>query len=392
MCLSMLLTTFYSDVNSYTRMKFTALYDVHRGMDAKMIEFSGWMMPLEYIGTRDEHLAVRNSVGLFDISHMGEIEVYGKEAALLCQLVTTNDISKLNNFQAHYTLLCNPEGGIIDDIIVYKISDEHFFICVNAVNTVKDYEWIKSEESKFKAIVANKSPEYSQFALQGPNSQLLLSSVLKMDFSTLKRFFFQFVKWKDSNLIVARTGYTGEDGFEIFLPWNLSKELWDEIIEGGKSHGIQACGLGARDTLRIEMGYPLYGHEIGEDKNPFEAGLSSFVKFDKGGFIGKESLLGVIEKGIKKKLFGFEMQERGIPRQGYGIVKGDILLGAVTSGTLSPSLEKPIGMGYLKTDIYFDDEIEIEIRGTRRKAKIVSVPFYKKLAKEKRNGRDSRGA
>src|SRR3970282_2304141 len=170
---------------------------------------------------------------------------------------------------------------------------------------------------------------------QGPNSQVLLSSVLKMDFSTLKRFFFQFVKWKDSNLIVARTGYTGEDGFEIFLPWNLAKELWDEIIEGGKSHGIQACGLGARDTLWIEMGYTLYGHEIW---------------------------------------------------------KGEIILGAVTSGTLSPSLEKPIGMGYLKTDIYFDDEIEIEIRGTRRKAKIVSVPFYKKLAKEKRNGRDSRSA
>src|SRR3989304_2062092 len=285
-------------------MKFTALYDVHRGMGAKMIEFSGCMMPLEYIGTRDEHLAVRNSVGLFDISHMGEIEVYGKEAAFVCQWVTTNDISKLSNFQAHYTLLCNPEGGIIDDIIVYKISDEHFFICVNAVNTLKDYEWIKSEESKFKAIVVNKSPEYSQIALQGPNSQVLLSSVLK-------------------------------------------------------------------------MGFPLYGHEIEEDRNPFEAGLSSFVKFDKGGFIGKESLLGVIEKGIKKKLYGFEMLERGIPRRGYGIVKGDILLGAVTSGTLSPSLEKPIGMGYLKTDIYFDDEIEIEIRGTRRKAKIVSVPFYK---------------
>ena len=362
-------------------MNHTALYDVHRGMGAKMIEFSGWMMPLEYIGTRDEHLAVRNSVGLFDISHMGEIEVYGKEASLLCQLVTTNDISKLNNLQAQYTLLCNPEGGIIDDIIVYKISDEHFFICVNAVNTLKDYEWINSEESKFKAIVVNKSPEYSQIALQGPNSQIVLSSVLKMDFSRLKRFFFQFVKWKDSNLIVARTGYTGEDGFEIFLPWDLAKEIWGEIIENAQSYGIQPCGLGARDTLRIEMGYPLYGHEIEEDKNPFEAGLGSFVKFDKGGFIGKESLLGVIEKGIKKKLYGFEMLERGIPRRGYGIVKGDILLGAVTSGTLSPSLEKPIGMGYLKTDIYFDDEIEIEIRGTNRKAKIVSLPFYKRQGK-----------
>jgi aminomethyltransferase len=365
-------------------MNYTALYDVHLKMGAKMIEFAGWIMPVEYIGIREEHLAVRNSVGLFDISHMGEIEVCGKEAALLCQYITTNDVNNLKNFQAHYSLLCNPEGGIIDDIIIYKFSDDHFFICVNAVNTVKDYEWFKGIEKKFNARVLNKSPEYSQLALQGPSSEKVLNNVLQMDFSTLKRFFFKLVKWKGADLMVARTGYTGEDGFEIFLSWNLAKELWYEIIEKGKSFDIQACGLGARDTLRIEMGYSLYGHEIDEDKNPFEVGLGSFVKIDKRDFIGKASLMGIMERGVKKKLLGFEMVERGIPRQGYKILTDDVLIGTVTSGTLSPSLEKPIGMGYLKTDIEFGDEIEVEIRGTRRTAKIASVPFYKKPAKERK--------
>jgi aminomethyltransferase len=358
-------------------------------MGAKMIGFAGWTMPVEYTGIRDEHLAVRKSVGLFDISHMGEIEVYGKEAALLCQWITTNDINKLKNLQAHYTLLCNSDSGIIDDIIIYKFSEEHFFICANAVNTAKDYEWIKKVEGKFNAKVLNKSAEYSQLAIQGPNSQMVLNDVLQMDFTTLNRFFFQLVKWKGADFIVSRTGYTGEDGFEVFLSWNMAKGLWDEIIEKGKSFEIQACGLGARDTLRIEMGYPLCGHEIDEDTNPFEVGLSSFVKIDKGDFIGKESLKCVIERGVKKKLLGFEMIESGIPRQGYRILKDNILLGIVTSGTLSPSLEKSIGMGYLRTDIEYGDEIEIEIRRTRKKAKIVSVPFYNKLAKERRNGRDS---
>jgi glycine cleavage system T protein (aminomethyltransferase) len=360
-------------------MNRTALYEVHKQLGAKMIEFAGWEMPVEYLGIRDEHLAVRESVGLFDISHMGEIEVHGKEASALCQWVTTNDVTKLKNFQAEYSLLCNPEGGVIDDIIVYKFSDEHFFICVNAVNTLKDYEWIKSAESKFRAEVLNKSLEFSQLALQGPNSQRILNDVLKKDFGALKRFFCQLMNWNGADLIVARTGYTGEDGFEIFLPWDLAKGLWDEIMEKGKSYGIRPCGIGGRDTLRIEMGYPLYGHEIDEDTNPLEAGLNKFVKLDKENFIGKEHIANVVETGLKRKLVGFEMIERGIPRQGYGILKDNTVLGVVTSGTLSPSLQKSIGMGYLKTDIEFGDEVEIEIRGTRRKAKIVSVPFYKKL-------------
>lgn len=371
-------------------MNRTALYEVHRQLGAKMVEFAGWEMPVEYTGIRDEHLGVRNSAGLFDVSHMGEVEVRGKEAASLCQWVTTNDVAALKTLQAEYTLLCNPQGGVIDDIIVYKFSDDHFFICVNCVNTVKDYEWIKNAgSSRFKAEVLNRSHEFSQIALQGPNSRRILNDVFRISIEALKRFYCQQVKWNGAALVVARTGYTGEDGFEIFLPWDRAKELWDEIMEKGKPFGILPCGLGARDTLRIEMAYPLYGHEIDEYTNPVEAGLIKFVKIDKGDFIGKEPLVNSIEKGLVRKLAGFEMVERGIPRQGYGILRGNDVLGAVTSGTLSPSLEKSIAMGYLKTGVGSSDEVEIEIHRTRRKAKIVPVPFYKKSEKERKNGRDS---
>ncbi len=357
----------------------TALYETHKEIGAKLTEFAGWELPVEYTSIRDEHLAVRNRAGLFDISHMGEIEVVGEDACSLCQWVTTNNITRLKNFQAQYTLLCNHEGGVIDDIIVYKFGDEHFFICVNAVNTVKDYEWIRGAKGEFRAEVLNRSHEFSQLALQGPYAEKILNKVLDRNLDTLKRFYCQVVDWNGIQVIVARTGYTGEDGFELFLPWDRVKTLWDEILEKGKSDGIQPCGLGARDTLRVEMGYPLYGHEIDEDTNPFEAGLGRFVKIDKGDFIGKKLLVRSMEMGLQKKLIGFEMIERGIPRQGYGILRNDTVLGKVTSGTLSPSLQKPIGMGYIRTDIETEsEEFEIEIRGTCRKAKPVSVPFYKK--------------
>jgi len=268
---------------------------------------------------------------------------------------------------------------VIDDIIVYKFGDEHFFICVNAVNTLKDYEWIKDARGEFRAEVLNRSHEFSQLALQGPYAKKILNNVLDRDLDTLNRFYCQVVDWSGIRVIVARTGYTGEDGFELFLPWDQVKTLWDEILEKGKSDGIQPCGLGARDTLRVEMGYPLYGHEIDENTNPFEAGLDRFVRIDKGDFIGKKLLVRSMEMGLQKKLIGFEMIERGIPRQGYGILKNDTVLGKVTSGTLSPSLRKPIGMGYIRTDLETEiGEFEIEIRGTCRKAKFISVPFYKK--------------
>lgn len=359
-------------------MNRTALYGVHRQMGAKMVEFAGWEMPVEYSGIREEHIAVRNRAGLFDISHMGEIEIRGRNAFPFCQRITTNDVSKLEGFQAQYTLFCNHRGGVVDDVIVYRFSDECLLICVNAVNTEKDYEWVKGLRNGFDVEILNRSPEFSQLALQGPNSQGILNEVLGSGFGMLKRFCFQLTSWNGVEITVSRTGYTGEDGFEIFLPWDSAPRLWNEILEKGKPYGIQPCGLGARDTLRIEMGYPLYGHEIDEDTNPLEAGLGRFIKIDKGDFIGKEALLKTMEEGPKRRLVGFEMIERGIPRQGYPILKGDVILGTVTSGTLSPSLEKPIGMGYLRTDIESSNEVEIEIRKNRRKAKIVSIPFIKK--------------
>ena len=359
-------------------MNRTALYHVHKELRAKTVEFAGWEMPVEYAGLKEEHLAVRNRAGLFDISHMGEIEVRGKDADSFCQRVTTNDIGKLKNFQAQYGFFCNPNGGVVDDVITYKFSDDRFFICVNAVNTEKDYEWVKSLKNGFNVELSNRSLEFSQLALQGPNSETILNEVLRKNFSSLKRFYCETENWNGIDLIVARTGYTGEEGFEIFLPWDRAEVLWNEILHKGRSYGVQLCGLGARDTLRIEMGYPLYGHEIDENINPVEAGLSRYVKIDKGDFIGKEAIVNAVERGLKKKLVGLEMVERGIPRQGYDILKDGIPLGNVTSGTLSPSLEKPIAMGYLRTDMESGNEVEIDIRKNRRKAKIVSIPFIKK--------------
>lgn len=344
-----------------------------------MVEFAGWEMPVEYAGVKSEHLSVRNRAGLFDISHMGEIEVRGKDAFSLCQLVTTNDVAGIKDFQAQYTLLCNSDGGVIDDIIVYRFSEDRFFICVNAVNAAKDYEWIKNAKGGFHAEVLDRSPDFALIALQGPYAPNVLSDTVGGEFISLKRFHCRPFDWNGISLIIARTGYTGGDGFEIFFPWDRAERVWSEIMEKGKPYGIQPCGLGARDTLRIEMGYPLYGHEIDDGTNPLEAGLDRFVKIAKGDFIGRDSIIRSLKNGLEKRLIAFEMEEPGIPRQGYGIFKNGAALGAVTSGTLSPSLQKSIGMGYLKNDTQLQDgEIEIEIRGTRRKAKIVPVPFLKK--------------
>jgi aminomethyltransferase len=365
-------------------MQQTELYRSHERLGAKFVEFAGWEMPVEYSGSRKESIAVRTSAGLFDVSHMGEIEIIGRDSAKFCQWITTNDISKLRNFQAQYTILCNHVGGVIDDVIIYKYSDEHFLMCVNAVNTAKDLEWIGSIEGEFEVEVLDKSLEYSQLALQGPESQNIICDTFGVDFCNLKRFYFLQISWNDIDLIVARTGYTGEDGFEIFIPWGYATGVWEAILTKGGQYNIVPTGLSGRDILRLEMAYPLYGHEINEDINPIESGLSRYVRIDKGDFIGRRALLRVLETGPKKKLIGFEMIDRGIPRQGYPVLRGEVQLGTVTSGTLSPSLEKSIGMALLNTNAVVGESLDIEIRGTRRKSRIVSTPFYtnKPLKKE----------
>lgn len=357
-------------------MQKTELYRAHERLGAKFIEFAGWDMPVEYSGSRKESIAVRSSAGLFDVSHMGEIEITGRDSASFCQWITTNDIGKLRNFQAQYTILCNHQGGVIDDVIIYKRSDEYFLICVNAANTVKDFEWIESVEGEFRVEVLNRSLEYSQLALQGPESENIICDVLGFDLCDLKRFYFRKFVWNDIDLLVARTGYTGEDGFEIFIPWGYGTQVWEVILDTGSEYNILPSGLSARDILRIEMAYPLYGHEISEDINPIESGLSRYVRIGKGDFIGKTALVRVLDTGPKKKLIGFEMIDRGIPREGYPVLRGEVQLGTVTSGTLSPSLGKSIGMALLNTDAMVGEILDIEIRGTRRKSRIVSTPFY----------------
>lgn len=359
-------------------MKKTALNSIHKELGAKMVEFAGWEMPVQYEGVRQEHLAVRSSCGLFDVSHMGEIEVRGNDAIEFSQWVTTNDVKKVQDNQAQYTLLCNTQGGVVDDVIIYKFSDEHFLFCVNASNSDKDFDWIKKEESKFDVEVTDKSPEYSQIAVQGPKSIAILSNAIGAHLDDIKKFRFKIINWNGYEMIVARTGYTGEEGFEVFLPWDGAPLLWNSLMEAGAGFDVKPCGLGARDTLRIEMGYSLYGHEIDEDINPLEAGLSRYIKLDVDDFIGKDCLVESLNKGLSNTLVGFQLLDRGIPRQGYGIFKKDTFLGNVTSGTLSPSLEKSIGLGYLSNNVEHDDIIQIQIRDTLRDAQIVSIPFYSK--------------
>jgi aminomethyltransferase len=365
-------------------MKRTSLYQIHKELGAKMVEFAGWEMPVQYEGVRQEHLAVRSSAGLFDVSHMGEIEVRGPDALSFCQFITSNDAGRINDYQAQYTLICNFSGGVVDDVILYKFSDDNLLFCVNASNSEKVFEWVLEQKGNFDVELLDRSPDFSQLAIQGPLSEAILPETLSFSLSALKRFHFITATWNGTDLIVARTGYTGENGYEVFLPWDKGPDLWNRLFEAGGGQGLKPAGLGARDTLRLEMGYSLYGHEIGEDTNPLEAGLARYVKLDAGDFIGRQALTESLARGLENKLVGFCMTDRGIPRQGYGIFKNTEFLGRVTSGTFSPSLEKPIGMGYLKGvengsgagDV--GDIIEIEIRNTFRGAQVVALPFYKK--------------
>ena len=358
-------------------MTRTALYDLHKEKNAKIIDFAGWQMPVVYTGIREEHLAVRKGVGIFDVSHMGEIRVKGEEAHELCQFITTNDLNRVKQGQAQYTILCYENGGVVDDVIIYRFGDEEYLFCVNAANSKKDFEWILSHSKKFNVRVTDESPDFSQIAVQGPKSQELLKRVLGPEIELIKKFYFDSIKWNGTAVITARTGYTGEEGYELFLPWDRGPQLWNKLFEEGTQYGLMPCGLGARDTLRLEMGYSLYGFEIDEDINPLEAGLERYVKLEGDDFIGKKALNNYLENGVKRKLISFEMVDKGIPRNGYRIYINGDLVGYVTSGTLSPSLEKSIGLGLIKSDSLNSNEIQVEIRNNMRKAKIVSLPFVK---------------
>ena len=368
------------------KLKRTPLYEAHKKLGARIVDFAGWEMPVLYSGIIEEHRAVRNSVGIFDVSHMGEIEVVGREAVKLLQFLTVNDVTRLNDNECQYSMMCYPDGGIVDDILVYRLTGEKFMLCVNASNTEKDYQWIlkslhagKPEGMFRNAEVKNVSDNIGQISIQGKNSEPLLQKITGDDLSVMRHNHFVLTNVDGVNTLVSRTGYTGEDGFEIYFKSENAERVWNRLLEIGKEYDIKPVGLGARDTLRLEMKYPLYGNDISEKTTPLEAGLSWVTKFDKGNFMGRESLLKQKEGGPKRKLIGFEMTDKGIPRSHYSIFKGAEQVGEVTSGTMSPSLNKAIGVGYVKTEISdIGNEIEIDIRGSHQKAKIVSTPFYKR--------------
>lgn len=363
-----------------TALKTTALHATHRRMGAKMVDFGGFDMPLQYSGILDEHRAVRSAAGLFDVSHMGEIEIQGPDAAALTDYVTTNAVAKLLPGQAQYSGLLYGHGGFVDDILVHKVANDHYFLCVNASNQVKDYEHIAAS-NKSSARVELTSDRYSQLAIQGPRALAILQKLTSADLAAIRYYHFIDGSVADVPTRIARTGYTGEDGFEIYFAPEYSERLWNVILDAGHQFGIKPCGLGARNTLRLEAGMALYGHEIHASITPFEAGLSWIVKLDKGDFIGRTSLARQKEQGITRKLTGFEMTGRGIGRDDYEVFLDGLPAGWVTSGGPSPTLNKNIGLCYLPADrAKTGARIQILIRGQPVDAVTVPVPFYKRAA------------
>ena len=360
-------------------MKNTALTHIHESLGAKMVPFAGYNMPVQYEGVNAEHEIVRNGVGVFDVSHMGEFFLKGENALVLIQKVTSNDASKLVDGKAQYSCLPNNEGGIVDDLIVYKIADNHYMLVVNASNIEKDWNWI-SKHNNLGVDMQNLSDDYSLLAIQGPKAAEAMQSLTSIDLANMGYYTFQIGNFAEKNdVIVSATGYTGSGGFEIYFKNDDAEEIWNKVFEAGKDFGIKPIGLAARDTLRLEMGFCLYGNDINDTTSPLEAGLGWITKFDKE-FTNSVNLKKQKEEGVSKKLVGFEMVERGIPRHDYEIVDANgNVIGVVTSGTQSPSLGIAIGMGYVPTAFAsIDSEIYIRIRNKDIKAKVVKMPFYKK--------------
>lgn len=357
----------------------TPLVNEHEKAGAKMVEFAGWFMPIQYKGLREEHDCVRNSVGLFDVSHMGEVRFKGPKALETLEWLTTNDVSKLNDGEAQYSLLPNEKGGLVDDIIVYCLKrNADYLVCVNAANKDKDFAWMTKNNKG--AEVTDESSKWAQIAIQGPKAIILCNRVLSFPMNDLKPFTLKQSKFQNSEIIVATTGYTGEKGCEIFIEAAGAPALWNALLEKGIDLGVQPIGLGARDTLRTEMKYSLYGHEIDDTTNPFEAGLGWVVKPQNKDFIGKGPMMAVKEAGLKQKLIGFKMLEKGIPRQGYSLFSFDNKeIGKVTSGTHSPTLDEPIGIGFVDVANSAEGaEILVDIRGRKVKAKVCKTPFVVK--------------
>ncbi len=370
-----------------TQLKRTLLYETHLALGARMVEFGGWEMPVQYSGIIDEHNAVRNSAGLFDIDHMGQIDVTGTDALAFLQHLLTADLSTLEPFDAKYAILCYADGGVVDDTFVYKLPSVgkkkllHYMVVVNASNREKDFAWMSAHVGRFRVALRDVSDEYYMLAFQGPKAESVLQKLESFDLSKLKYHTArEFRIHKDKGLL-ARTGYTGEDGFELFIPAQYGKHVWDAILDAGKSDGVKPIGLGARDSLRFESKFALYGHEIDAQTTPIEAALSWACDLSKA-FIGRDVLLKQKLEGVKKKLVGFEMIDRGVARKDYEIAKDGAVVGVVTSGMFAPTLNKNIGLGFVPpTFSALGTEFDVIVRGNALKACVVKTPFYANRAR-----------
>lgn len=366
------------------RTPLYALYQEHP--DVRCIDFGGWEMPVQFSGIQREHDAVRTMAGIFDVSHMGEFEVAGPEAEAFLQKMTTNDVSRLVPGQAQYTLMCNPDGGVVDDLLVYKLAAERYMLVVNASNIGKDFDWL-SKHLPEGAELVDRSRDIALLALQGPNAERILSKVMQDAHLLSELLPFRFLNGADicgRKAIVSRTGYTGEDGFELYVDASDAATIWRELLREGRADGLTPVGLGARDTLRFEARLPLYGQELSDTISPLEAGLGYFVKLDKGDFIGREALTREKNEGLKRKLVGIEMIDRGIPRAHYPVYGTNGRIGEVTTGTQSPTLKRNLGLALIDVGYAaLESEVLVEIRGKMLKARVVPTPFYRR---EKKGG------
>ncbi len=360
-------------------MKQTRFNKIHKNIGAKMVEFAGYEMPVQYSSIISEHKAVRSSVGVFDVSHMGEIFISGEKALDFVQLITVNDASKLNPGKVQYSAMCYTNGGIVDDLLVYKIADDNFMLVVNASNIEKDFNWMV-ENNEYSVEIKNRSDDYSLLAVQGPNSTNVIQKLLD-DELNLEYYNFTQTRIADVDMIISRTGYTGELGYELYFTGDEvdAEKVWNKIFEAGREYDIQPAGLAARDSLRLEMGFCLYGNDIDQTTNSIEAGLGWITKLDKDKFVGQEAIKKIKEEGINRRLVAIISNERMFPRQGYGIVCNGKKIGTITSGTVSPMLDKPIALGYVDAEYKsVGTKVNIVIRNKEVPAEVVKLPFIKK--------------
>ncbi len=372
-------------VEGMSELKRTPLFSAYEKYGAKTIDFGGWDLPVQFTGIKHEHEATRTKAGLFDVSHMGEITVKGPKSLDFLQKMVTNDVGKLTPNRAQYTLMCYEDGGTVDDFLIYMLDEDDYLLVVNAANTDKDYQWLVSHNtfSDSEITIENVSNEIVQLALQGPYAEEILQTVTETDLSDIRFFRFQQavqLGQLNDTALVSRTGYTGEDGFEIYISAKSGIALWELILQAGKNKGLEPIGLGARDTLRFEANLPLYGQEISKEISPIEAGLSFAVKVNKqADFIGKQALRYQVENGVERKLVGIEMVDKGIPRTGYEIYHNDDYAGFVTSGTQAPTLQKNIGLALIRTELANEGvELTVQVRKRKLLAKVVKTPFYKR--------------